>query len=552
MNVLSKFIPGVGFKIKTFQLFFLLVLPLCYFVIGYLYREANGYMFIRCVDPEYAYLFNGLLIGNMKLNIQYTDHPGTPAQCFIAIISRIVHLFRPGLSYTDDVLTNPEYYLKAVLLAANIINTLALLLLGFVVQKLCRNSITALFFQLAPFSHALTLSDSGRLMPELIMTALLCLWMIAIAWLLFTDEPEKIYKKLSIFFGILVGLNVADKLTFVPFIIIPLIVLPSWRFKLRYLTASVLSFMVFAFTIVLNFNNFKIWIRNLFIHSGRYGSGPSNIVNVTEFNSNIRLLIGNSPFIFYLTLTLFGISILLFLIYKTKRSELKVPFRISVGTSLAVITGFLFVAKHFAYHYLIPFMLLTPVMVYLIVHMLNRTLLKDAKPVWSAILLVVSGSYILFSTLFVSVKEIKQISDKSSLKWEAYNNIKPYLNEKTDKIIIPSYYGCSASEYSMMFGMHMIGKHKEYLFDIVNGKFPNTYIFLPWTRSFFYWHNLVMPEVFVKHGKVYLLFIADYSEQQLKLVLDSMKENMEGFDFELEKIYYEPLSNEAVFHLKVH
>ncbi len=536
---------------KTFQFFLLFVLPVSYFVLGYLYREATGYMFLRSVDPEYAYLFNGMLIGNLKLNIQYTDHPGTPAQCFIAIVSRMVHLFRPGLLYTDDVLANSDFYLKAVMLAATIANTIVLFILGFVVQSLCRNSLTALFFQLAPFSHILTLSISARVIPETLMPAIVSLWLMAIAWLLYTDNPGKIYNKLSIIFGILIGLSVADKLTFLPFIIIPLIALPSWRFRLRYLIASVLSFMFFAFTIVLNFNNFKIWVRNLFMHSGRYGAGENNIVNFNEFGPNLKLLINNSPFLFYLTIALLAVSLSLFFIYKTKRSELKIPFRIAVGTALSVMLGFMFTAKHFAFHYMVPFMLFTALMIYLVVRMLNQTLLKNAKPLWPVFLLMASGACLIISTLTDSVNGIGNINSISDTKMRAYQNIKPYLNERADKIIVPSYYGCSAIEYSMMFGMQTIGKYKEYLVGNVNAMFPDTYLFLPWSKSFYQWHSLVKPEDFIKSNHEYLLFVADFSDQQLNLVIDSMKVNLEGTNFNLEKVYYEPLSNEAVYNVKV-
>ena len=286
------------------------------------------------------------------------------------------------------------------------------------------------------------------------------------------------------------------------------------------------------------------------MHSGRYGAGENNIVNLNEFGPNLKLLINNSPLMFYLTIVLLTVSLALFLIYKTKRSELKIPFRIAVGIALSIMTGFIFTAKHFAFHYMVPFMLFTALMIYLVVRMLNHTLLKKARPLWPALLLMASGACLMISTLTDSVKGVRNINSISDTKLRAYHNIKPYLNEKADKIIVPSYYGCSAIEYSMMFGMQTIGRYKEYLVGNVNAMFPETYLFLPWSKSFYRWHDLVKPEAFINRSNEYLLFVADYSDQQFNLVIDSLKSNSEGAGFEIQKIYYEPLSNEAVFHLK--
>ena len=120
------------------------------------------------------------------------------------------------------------------------------------------------------------------------------------------------------------------------------------------------------------------------MHSGRYGAGENNIVNFNEFGPNLKLLINNSPFLFYVTVGLLVVSIALFLIYRTKRSEIKIPFRIAVGIALSVMLGFMITAKHFAFHYMVPFMLFTALMIYLVVRMLNHTLLKKARPLWPA------------------------------------------------------------------------------------------------------------------------------------------------------------------------
>ena len=97
--------------------FFLIPVLLIYFYIQ-LRVSAWPYM-LNCFDPEYIYLFNGLTLGQLKLDIGHVDNPGTPLQIIVAIVTRIVHLFsQTEKGYIEDVITNPHFYFSAI----NIVN----------------------------------------------------------------------------------------------------------------------------------------------------------------------------------------------------------------------------------------------------------------------------------------------------------------------------------------------------------------------------------------------------------------------------------------------
>ena len=74
-----------------------------------------GFYFLKCVDPEYAYLFNGAIMADLKPDIFYVDHPGTPLVVLIAVVMRVVHVFRGGEDMLTDFIKNPEIYLRTAL-----------------------------------------------------------------------------------------------------------------------------------------------------------------------------------------------------------------------------------------------------------------------------------------------------------------------------------------------------------------------------------------------------------------------------------------------------
>ena len=75
-------------KLQNKHVVWLLILPLVILATGLLHIQYTGLFFLRSVDPEYAYLFNGLILAHFHPDIQYTGHPGIPVQCMVAMVAR--------------------------------------------------------------------------------------------------------------------------------------------------------------------------------------------------------------------------------------------------------------------------------------------------------------------------------------------------------------------------------------------------------------------------------------------------------------------------------
>jgi hypothetical protein len=522
------------------------IFPLVLFAIGIVYLNSMGRYFLKSVDPEYAYLFNGLLMANLKPDVQFTTNPGTPIQVIFALVSRTVHCFRPGMPLATDVLINPEFYIRSVLWVINFMNTAALFLLGYFTFSFSKNIVLAVFLQLAPFTNILTLEVLARMMPEAIMNVIVCGWIIAMVKLIYENKPGINYKNYSLVFGILFGLGFSDKLTFLPFFLIPLIILPAWKYRLRFAGYSILSFMVFAFPVVLNRKNFYNWVTNMFTHTGAYGGGDRGIIKWNEFMDHLKLQLANTGLLIVSVLLLLLIIIIL-CFWERKKAILKeVRVRISLALVTAILFEYLMTAKQFAFHYMIPSILLNAFTILMIFLLLNRLRPQAVNSGSLNFILGLLGGLFLLNIGPKSVKQVKEIREIVKTKTNAYLNIRPFLNG-TPKIICPSYYGCSAVEYALTYGLHESGRYGNYLFEKISRLYPSIYMYFPWGKVFYEGNKEILADQFVKPGTVYYLYIAEFSEEKLKEIVAAMMKGSHSEDYCVTRLYFEPETAEGVY-----
>ena len=75
------------------------------------------------IDSDYAYLFNGLNVVNTYGDIGHFDHPGTTVQVANAVLIKFFYLIDGKKnSLQEDVLYNPEFYLKCLAWVYSILN----------------------------------------------------------------------------------------------------------------------------------------------------------------------------------------------------------------------------------------------------------------------------------------------------------------------------------------------------------------------------------------------------------------------------------------------
>lgn len=523
------------------------IIPLAFLIVAILYIYCIELFFLRCTDPDFAYLFNGITLAHLRPNLYTIGHPGTPIHCIIAPVAWVVHLFRPG-SLWDDVLLHPEIYIKATLYTANAINAVFLFLVGKCVYRYTREISTALVLQLTPFAFLMTMEVSYRLMPELIMLSIVSMWIIMLTKIIHQPEPERNYHRYAILFGLLFGFSLADKLTFVPFFFIPLFILPKWKIKLKYTLVSVAGFFVFAFPVLFDVDRFFNFSAVILSHKGIYGKGGRGFIDPATFMANMKAMISSTWQIIIPLMLLF----ILALLYLIKRRKTDMIFSLAAGIIAMVVLMFILTAKHYAFYYLTPVLHMTIFIAYTVTLVLRILYPAEWVRKFSRAALIVFG---LFLCVIVAPKAHMQIKDlwEGSRRCDAsYRELAPFITT-SPKIICPYYYGCSSIEYSLTFGLQESGMYgRNYLNDVVNNLYPATYMFYDWNGHFYNGPFDIRPSEFIEPNVDYTLYLADYSEEKLQKFIDALQSDTVKYQYQLNEIHRVESTREFVYQLRIH
>ena len=532
---------------KNQNAWWLVVFPVLLLITGILYLYTTGDFFLKSVDPEYAYLFNGAVLADHKPDIYYVDHPGTPLIVLIATVIRTIHMITPGQDVITEVIKNPELYIKTTIFIINLLSTILLFLLGLFAFKKTRNILLALFLQLIPFVQALALETFARLTPESLMLILICLWIILAISMISVKKSRLNWIWYGLASGILTGLCVAVKLTLIPFVVIPLIILSGWKDRLLFAFTSVISFFVFAFPILYKYEEFYYWVKNIVTHTGIYGTGDRGVVHWDEFFGHLKLLLANSPYLL-ISLMILIVSLVLYLFVRKegiRREPLKI--KLAIAAILVVLSNYGITAKHFAFHYMLPSILLTVPIIILAGSMLGQIfpfLFHRFK-----MGMVILGILILVNIIPRSYRQLSIREERRKILKESYLI---YLEHRSHGplIISPSYYGCSAVEYALTFGIHVSGKYGPYIYEKMNRIYPSTWLYFPWGKVFYAGRNEISPSVFLQDGTSYMLYIAEYSKEKLDEITGLLNQNEKGMHWIAVKVYQIESSNEALFQLQ--
>jgi hypothetical protein len=466
----------------------LLVLPVMMALTAVFLNDARGpYWLGSNSDPEYVYLLNAANLAGLK-GVGHIDHPGTPVQVLGAVTIKIVHFFNFS-SETDwrtDVLQRPEYYLKAINMVMLVLNVLMLLSLGMVAYFLTNNFWFSLWLQLSPF-FSVTLLQFGltRVTPEPLLFFSSSLMIAVLVFILKTHSDNSTTpgeNVIMIFiFGLITGFGIACKVTFIPLAVIPLILFPKIKNKIIYLFAAVISFVIFTLPIIRMYPRFFDWIFNLLTHSGRYGSGASQLVSTQKYIKNIKhLLVGNPFFSIILVLALVIVITTLLIPRLRKTYCAAIHFKLLAAVAAAQLIGLLMVSKHSAHHYLLPVLNLSGFAFFLI--FLNIKHLQESLDVNPKILTASTAIFLVF--LFVLANPVGQLNktitrltkvktQSLAIHQEVNNNYQDYA-----KIF---YYGSSSPEYALKFGNDL---SRSYHSETLEKLYKNVYFYDIWTKRF--------------------------------------------------------------------
>jgi hypothetical protein len=441
-------------------------------------------------DPEYCYLLNGLNLANQFGNIGLYEHPGTTVHVLSAIIIKTTHAFRKtNNDLSTDVLLFPEYYLRVIAWTFTIINCLLIFFSGLMVFKLTNELSYGLLFQSISFLSTSVYHAFYRVSPEPVLFGAVILFMLVFLSKYYFNRSFTVIKiKYSIsrkfdldvyvlVSGLIMGFCLATKINSVPLILLPLLFISGLKNKVVFLMITLISFIVFTIPIARHYISFLVWIKDLFFHSGYYGRGNEEIINLKLVSGNILTFIKYEPIILFSM-----VMSLVFIVKQFIQKKYDVHFKILTGLFFVQILDLLMVLKHFRLHYFIPIIPTIAVSLFIILQItalskIHKTLLIVSFIVIILVINLNSKNYI--STVYHPVNQTACINVYA--------------------------YSCNSPIYALAFGDGRANKMNAPLLEKLYGK---QYFYHLWTKEFSDWNHTISIEAFTKLKKP-LFFYAD-------------------------------------------
>lgn len=396
----------------------LAALPLLLFLTSlHTIKEREKVWYGAGYDPEYAYLFNSLNIATFKL-VGHFDHPGTPMQVYGALVLQGSRLFHPvEESLTQAVLSNPEAYLRLLNIATALLTALSIMIAGSFILRRTENLWYALILQLIPFISGFILYNAfARITQEaMLMIASLALAAALVDWLVnSTPEKESGYIKA---FGIISGFGMASKILFAPLLLIPLLLLSNFKDRKRYILFTIGAFVVFTLPVVTLYPNMAWWVVKLFIFTGQYGSGEIGLVDTFSYPQNLWWIIKANPILAVLFVAGLFLLIIQFVIKRGRQVQThSKSYRLLGAVVAAIGMGYLIVAKQPKEAYLLPYEMISSVLLILLLFQIGRLhIMKKPRP-WIPALLTLTFAGTIVPSGLAAKKKIYS-PDKNPL-WE--------------------------------------------------------------------------------------------------------------------------------------
>jgi hypothetical protein len=441
----------------------LLIVPLIIFVIEYFFIQQI-YPLYYVSDPAYQYLFNGLLIlnGHSPFHI---DHPGTPVQILIAGVlyvswsaATLFRLFQETLDMS--VGTRPERYLQIISYVLLLLNCTASYILGYRVFKSTLKIGLAFFVQASAVAFGVVFARMSYPEPESLLILGSMLLIASLAPVIFKpiNQGQTTSAWGSILPGIICGFGVAVKLTFIPMLGM-LLLLRSTKSIAVSLLAALLSWFVWVSPMIPELPRFFNWVGGIATHSGHYGSGTSEFINLSEVLPRIRLFTRLFDLWFVVAFCLFfsALCILLWVLFKAIRgnhstdgakSILQLAFTPSV-LFLICIAQTILVLKHPGERYMIPALIIQAVGIVWLLQRIPKLPRLERLGTPGYWLLSLVGLILMFNGAYGSYKQVaaeREIFVADVSQTEA-------LISKYDHPLVIGTYGCRLLKCALSFGL---------------------------------------------------------------------------------------------------
>ncbi len=467
------------------SIFFIFAIPLIITFLTLLIKKAVGPFWLSPnFDPSYLYLFNSLYIID-HLTPSFVTHPGTPLQIIGALVIRIFHPLADSRQIVVDACRNPEAYLNLIYFSLYILFFISLIWTGWYAYKRTKNLLFALFIQSGAFLYLslrsydwddYVLPIITNVNAETLIITICNLYTICLIKLFFNHKSFPA----AIWFGIVCGLGVASKLTFIPLLVAPLILLPKIKDRMVFIFSCVFSFFISTIPVLHRYSQIFVWYFYVLTHKGFHATGSVGFVNLASFIATVKRTLAVNWFFFLFQLASIS-SVIICKIYisrytsdiLTKGFRGVLKFLLALG--MVSVIHVIMVGKQPASHYISPLIGLFG-FIAAITYWFFRSIVfpqYNRRVDMAAYIFLIM---FIFANTGYAIYFQKKLNDVNT---EIYN-FSRMVYSKYKGCIISGYYRSSSKEFALDFGDYNAG-NKVYG-GILRSLYPHTILYNFWER----------------------------------------------------------------------
>ncbi|MBW6534631.1 MAG: hypothetical protein K0B11_06455 [Mariniphaga sp.] len=529
----------------------ILILPMFYFFAGLYIKLILDDPSLRSIDPDYAYFISGLNMSEGIFKLTHIDHPGTPLQYLIALVIKAVHLFRSNPDATMDVLANPDLYLTIVNITITSIVAISLFIAGNLVFRKTNSVLYAMLIQTVPFVTYIWYEIVGRIISELLMPLpIIALSVLIIDYIY--SEKEKMEGPQLLTMSIILAFALTLKLTLAPLLLIPLVIVKTWKKKIYVLSLTLLFFLIIAVPVTLQPERFFNWTKNLFLHSGYYGSGEKNIVDPNLFIENFYKILYLEKSFSYLVVFLTLISFIAFIWFRKRlNSQVSKKLQVSFGVLLLILVQIIMIGKHYSPRYFIPAVMFSPLLVFLLIEIIKEFNTSKILNVILMSLLAVYLGWHIQQQLFT----IGYTSDTFQNQIDARKVTRGVINtfeKESIKIIVSQDYGSPFPEYALHFStVWSAASARERYREILGKIFPYTYQYTTWDGNFIHWGEPFDQSKIVSGNIPVYLYLENNSAELYQKAIEKIFPVNELYTIDAGHIFTNSVNGEAIYKVNL-
>jgi len=317
--------------------------------------------------------------------------------------------------------------------------------------------------------------------------------------------------------------------------------------KLFSLGFSIMFFLIIALPVTLQIEKFWSWIKDLFLHSGTYGEGEKNIVNLSAFKTNLAEIIQLEKhfFVFYLLLLLILTS---YLIYFRKRIKGQKIIVVAITILTTILVQLLIIGKHYSHHYFIPALMLLPLVILLSAELLKKFYSHKIILVGLNVGLIIFLFWNIthqFGYIHIKSEVIGNQIEARQKTWHVVSS----LEKNSIKIIVSQDYGSPFKEYALLYSTAWAAnKLKPHYAEKLAKLYPDTYQYTTWDDKFQYWgSNFDILKIIENNIPVYIYLEKNSEELYTRSINKINPENK--FVVNRKEVFLNPDNNEIVYQL---